>query len=637
MMLITIREKFTGWIGWALLILIGLAFSLFGLRYYLQGDARTYVAKVNDVEISRFELNRAYDRRRQQMRQALGDSFNPRLFDESAVRRSALEQLIETEVLVQAVQNAGFKVTDAMVATRIQLIPVIREDGKFSPRLYQRWLRTRGLSVAEFENDLRRTMLLNQLFSGISETGLLVDSELDKIWRIQGQERKLDYLTLPLSSVSAQVNISGEAIELRYKKFPGNYLEPEQIKLEYVILNASDLGANAVISEDEIAQLYEETIAEFGSPEERRARHILIAVPGDADETAVAEAQAKVEAVQKSLRDGQSFAAVAKKFSDDPGSKGQGGDLGYFGKGTMVAAFEAEVFAQKIGDISAPVRTEFGFHIIALTDIRPASVKGLDEVRSQLVEQERHRRSIELVYDELESLANLAFENPNSLQVVSEKSGLPVRATDWFTRQGGDGIAAEPAVLDAAFSDDILLDRNNSEPLELDGDRIVVVRVKEHREARLKPLASVRHEIIQSLEKEMARSIVRDLGLATLQRLQDGESMGNVSAELNSSLHTAGFIRRDTEAVNASIVRKTFQVPAPAEGVYGYGGVELKSGDYVVLRVSAVKEGDPESLPKERAEDLRRRYMQLQELYEREALLGYLSAEADIDFGNIKR
>lgn len=630
-MLITIREKFTGWIGWALLILIGLAFSLFGLRYYLQGDARVYAAKVNDVEISRPELSRAYERRRQQIRQNLGDDYDPRLFDERAVRRSALEQMIAAEVLVQAAQNAGFKATDAMVATQIQLMPVFQEDGRFSPSLYDSRLRLKGLSHTEFESDLRRTMILDQLFSGISGTGLVMSSELDKILRIQDQERKLDYLPLPLGSVRDQVNVSEEEIGLHYEKFRRNYLEPEQVKLEYVILNVDELGADVVISEGEIAQLYEESINQFGSPEERRARHILIAVPGDADETAMAEAQAKVEAVQKGLRDGQSFEDLAKKFSDDPGSKIQGGDLGYFSKGAMVAAFEKEVFAQKIGDISAPVRTEFGFHIIELTDIRSASVKSLDEVRSQLVEEEKRRRSIEMMYDELENLANLAFEHPDSLQVVSEISGLPIQETDWFARQGGDGIAAEPAVLDAAFSGDVLLDGNNSEPLELDGNRIVVVRVKEHKESHLKPLQSVRDEIIQSLEKEMARSIIQKLGLVTLQRLQDGESMESVSTELGLILNSAGFIRRDTEAVNALIVRKTFQVPAPAEGVYSYGGVELESGDYVVLRVSAVKEGSPESSPKERTEELRRQYMRLQEIYERDALSGFLSAEADID------
>jgi len=325
---------------------------------------------------------------------------------------------------------------------------------------------------------------------------------------------------------------------------------------------------------------------------------------------------------------------LAAQFSDDPGSKEQGGDLGYFGKGAMVLEFEEQVFTLNVGDISEPVRTQFGLHIIEVMDIRAADVKSLDEVRDQLVAEEKHRRGLDLMYDELDNLANLAFEYSDSLKKVAEEFGLQIQETEWFTKQGGAGITSNQGVINAAFSEDVLLDKNNSEPVELTNDRMVVVRVKEYREPAVQSLEAVHDEILQFLVKEQAQQLARDQGIAALQRLNEGVSMEQLADELEVSLDTAGFIRRNTQTVDPVVISKAFQLPAPEENGSSYGDLALESGHYALLRVSAVRDGDPGTLSEEQAAVMARQYMQLRNYYERNALADRLKAAANITVGN---
>ena len=491
-MLLAIRERVMGVVGWVLLGILAIAFSFFGLNWYFQADSRVFAATVNDVDIPLGEQQRTYQLLRAQLQEQLGEAYNPALINEERLKESALQQLIREQLLLQEAEASGFAISPQLVAARIGAFEAFQEDGRFSKERYERTLRLQGMSPSEFEWRLTREMLTQQITNGISRTAAPTAASANRAFELQSQQRRFSHITLPLARFTDSVQISDADISAWYDSHKDGFMTPERVRIQYLELRAEDIEVPGEVDEEALRQLYDDQPERFITPEERQARHILISLPADADEDAIATSRGEAEAILQRLENGEDFGELAKAESDDPGSAGNGGDLGFFGRGLMTPEFEQAVFALDKGGRSDIVRSPFGFHIIELTDIRPEVAQSFEEARTVLIEEYLAEQRSELFYDRSEQLANLVFEQPDTLQGAADALGLEPQSSDWLTREGGPGVGENPKVASMAFQEDILEGGANSEPIEISAEHLIVIRNLEHEPAAARPLEEVR-------------------------------------------------------------------------------------------------------------------------------------------------
>ncbi|MCO6414155.1 MAG: SurA N-terminal domain-containing protein [Thiogranum sp.] len=631
-MLQAMRDKVMGWLGWIIIGLIIITFALFGLGSYLQDKTRVFAAKVNDVEISPRDLATAYQQQRAQLEEMLGDNFKPGLIDDQAIKRRALDTLINRALLLQAAQTDGMAVSDQLLAATIHAIPAFQVDGEFSEELYQQFLIQRGATAAGFEADTRSSLAAEQLVNGLSRTVFVAPYELEQAYSLQEQQRDFSYVVVPAAAFEKDVEISEEEIAQYYSDHGDQFMIPERVRLAYVRLTAEQLGANIEIDDAELEAYYEERKQALQTLEQRRASHILIQVASDADETAVEAARTKAADLRARIGDGEDFSKLAKEFSDDPGSAPDGGDLGFFSRGAMVPEFEASVFSLDEGDVSDLVRTQFGFHIIKLTGVRESEIPPLEQVRDELLAEMQQRRAGDLFYGQLDQLTDLSYEVPDTLDEAASALGLQVQTSDWLTADGGPGIGEYPQVVAAAFSDDVLEAGHNSEPVQVGENDVIVVRVAEREAAHRAPLNEVRDQIAKILTRQKAAQAAQDRGEALLEKLQQGASMDELEehAGIDITVEKADGIKRSATEYPAGLIKAAFSLGKPAPGSPVDHGEALPSGDYAVMRLTAVKEGDVAAMQEQSRDRFVRGYESMRSSLAVSTLLRGLRERAEI-------
>lgn len=630
-MLQIIRERATGVIAWIIVILIAIPFALWGINDYFGSDVKLYAAKVNDREITLQALQRAVQQQRQQLQALFGGNLNPELLDQEAMKRQVLQQLIESELLLQAAIDSGLRISDMQLAAEIRANESFHKDGVFSNEQYQAQLLRAGVAPVEYEAQQRSAMLAQQFYSAIADTAIVSAQDIDQAVRIQRQQRDVSYLVLPVAAFSKNIEVSDQEVAQYYETNADRFMTPEQVRIEYLELNAAKLADSIQPDEQELRQAYEESMARFTTEEQRRASHILVQVPDGADEKTLTAAREKSEKLLQRVRAGESFEELAKEFSDDKVSAAEGGDLGFFGKGVMVPPFEEAVFALEKGQVSDLVRSQFGFHIIKLTDIRPGGKKSFEEVRSDLVKQVQSRKAEEEYYALVDRLATLVYENPDSLEPAAEALGLEVVEGGWITRAGAEsGPAANPKVVASAFSEDVLERGLNGEPVEIAPRHVVVVRVKEHRPATRRPLDEVREDIVAELRARTAKDKAREVGEEIRKRAEAGAALDTLAAEHDVKVERPGLVERSAQGVEPAILQAAFKLEKPAQGKPTYGTTALPSGDYAVIAVTAVQEGDPSKVSEEQRKSIARSLAQMNGINEFSALMGRLKGEAKI-------
>ncbi len=592
-MLGLIRERAQGFIAWVIVILIIIPFALFGINEYFETDSNVYVAKVNDVSIPEFEYRRIYQNERAFRQSIVGNDPDSPFMNEESIKRSALDRIINTEVMSQAASANGFDVGDQLLLQSIASREEFQTDGVFDAALYNALLRANNLSPADFEANVRREMMANQFVAGVMDLAIVTGYELDTLLRIQEQTRKIGYMVLSAESFKADESeaFSDDEIKRHYEKNIDRFSLPEQVSLEYVELSADGLLDDIDVDESLLRERYEDHIDSFGLPEERRARHILINITEDASEADIEAARSKAADLLARIKAGESFEALAKENSDDAGSAIDGGDLGYFGRGDMVATFDETVFSMKVGEVSEPVKTPFGFHIIKLEDVREGSTKSFEEVRAELERSYREQQAEDILFDQLEVLSNLTYENPDSLSIAADEMGLTIKTVDFFDRNSGPGIASNLRVRKAAFSSEVMAG-NNSEPLEIGENHMVVIRINEHRPESYRPLEEVRDDVVALLREQRARNAAVSRGETLLKQLEAGSDVTALAAEQAAEWNETALIKRNDNSVNHEILNAAFRMVKPAEGETKWRGLKLANGDYAVIALYQVKEGD---------------------------------------------
>jgi peptidyl-prolyl cis-trans isomerase D len=566
-----------------LAIVIVPTFAFFGIQSYegISASGRTEVASVAGQPITVAEFDRALDAQREQARAMLGANFDPAMFNAPQVRRELLDGLIAQRALLAYADRGGMSLSAEQLAANIMSTPVFMEEGKFARERYQALLRTQGLSEPQFEAQLRGDMLLQQLGAGLVESAFTSKTVAQRIAAARAESRELAESVFPAAQYAGQVKVTPEAIEAYYKAHPKEFETPEMVRAEYVVLSAEALAAQEAVT-----------------PEEARAWYDANVAPRFKER---AEARKRIEALAAEIRkDPARFEALAKAHSQDPGSAPQGGDLGWIGRGAMVKPFEDAVFRARANETTGIVETEFGFHVIRVTDIRKDPTKGEERRASHIlinapkaekdfesarteIEAELKRQRVGKRFAEIaDQFSNIAYEQPDSLQPLAEKFGLKVESSDWITRTAGRPPLDNAKLLAALFGDEAIRNKRNTEAFETAPGRIVAARVLEHRPAAVRPLAEVRAQIGRKLTDEEALKLAYKAGAERLAELQAGKAPPLTWGQPRSvSREAVGAL--DPRAVGPIFRAEASKPPA-------YVGVELPPTGYTIYRVGKVTE-----------------------------------------------
>jgi len=591
-MLQEIRARAQGWIAWFIVILISVPFALWGIQSYLGGGSAPVVASVNGQEITERAFETAYRDFRQRLRQQLGASYRPELIDEAMLRKEVLDSMIREEVILQAAQKMGLGAGDDLVRSAIMSIPSFQVDGRFNQQAYERGVQLRGLTPTAFEAQVRRALITEQLSKAVTGSEIATDAEMLELVRLRQQKRDFSYFVIPLQRYLDDVQVTADEIKKYYDGHQDRFMAPERVKVEYLELDVANIAKTLKVDEETLQGYYEQHRTEYVSPEQRRASHILIPVDEGADEQVVKQARQQAEAALKRIRDGESFADVAKEVSQDPGSAAQGGDLGFFEKGVMDDAFDKAVFSMQEGGVSEPVRSSFGFHIIKLTGIRPEQGKAFADIRKELETSYLKSEAERLFYEYAERLSDLAYEDPDSLQPAADALGMETKQSDWFDRNGGSGIFASTKLVGAAFSDDVLVEGHNSEAIEVGPEQMVVLRVTEHEEAAIRPLDKVRDEIVSLLKREKAEQQAQAQADKLLTEARDGRGLQQIAKAEGQQLTQKSGVGRDDKELPPDLLNSLFKVPRPASAdAHAFGKARLGNGDVAIIELERVVDG----------------------------------------------
>lgn len=593
-MLEKIRDGLKGWWAWVVIALIGVPLAL----TFVGGDGTftgaSTAASVNGEDIPAVEFQRILRDRMVTLQQQSRSQISPEV--EEQLKRETLNGLVLNRAVTQFVRESGFQVSAQRVADHIRNLPSFQVGGQFSKPAYDATLAANGISPAAFEAEQRSLIEVNQLQNGIASSAFFTPVEFRRIISLDQQRRDIEYVLFDPKVLGVAIKPTEAEIQAYYATNPDQFQTEETVDLEYLQVSMAAAARDYEPDEATLRKAYDEDPTRFRSAEERHARHILITVGAERTDT---EAKALAEDIESKLADGADFAALAAQYSGDPGSAARGGDLGFAGRGVYVEPFEQALFAMQPGETSAPVKTEFGYHIIRLDAVKASAGQDFAEVREQLAASLREKKAQDDFYGLAERIDDLALENPGSLEPAAREVGLPLSRYQGYTRGGGGPFGDNPDLISAIFSDAVLEGGENTPLIELDEGRVVVARIAEHHLPAARPLAEVHDEIAARLRTLRASTDARNQGEAILKRQQAGEDLAAVTASMGLDLLKTGPVLRRSPVLPPELLLAVFRAPAPADDKPVVRGVALGDGGYAVFRLNRVIAGDPAQIPQE--------------------------------------
>ncbi|MDP2809441.1 MAG: SurA N-terminal domain-containing protein [Rhodocyclaceae bacterium] len=587
------------------LALIILPFAFFGMDSLVRNaGSDNDAASVGGSKITAQEFQQALREQQERMRPVLGGRVDPALLDNTELRRSVLDGLVSQRLTGLHAVKSRLSVSDDMLVRFIASAPSLQENGKFSPHRYEMLVTAQGMSKEMFEARLRQDLAMQQALMAVSDATVTGQAAAGRWLGAQLEEREISEVVLRPEPYVDRVKVTAEAVKTFYEANRKQFETPEQLRAEYLVLDRQKLLEQAVISDAEVKSWYQANADRYRQAEERRASHILITAkkgaPEAEDKAAHAKAEEVLAQVKKSPGD---FARLARQHSQDPGSAEKGGDLDWMGRGMMVKPFEKATFALKEGQVSDVVRSDFGFHIIRLTGVRPERSRPLEEVRGEIAAELRQQWAARKHAEIAEGFFNIVYEQADSLKPAAEKYKLAVQQSDWLAR---GGAAAEPFVnaklMAALFSDDAIKNKRNTEAVEVAPNVLVSARVLEHRPAAMQPLETVSAAIEKMLVRQEAAKLAARDGEEKLARLIKGESVGLAWGAART------VSRAFASNLPQEVVRAIFK--ADAAKIPAHAGVPVPGG-YALYRISQVK---PHAIGGEeppRAKSVRNQYARL--------------------------
>ena len=592
-MLTRIRDRASGWIAWAIVILISIPFALWGINSYFEGASKVVVATADGIEIEQEAYQQALTQQQRSIVQLSGRNLDPEFFSSDEFKRQVVDQLIDQALQSAYIRSRGYQISDQELNLTIQKIPAFLTDGSFDSRRYRELLDRAGFSISGFEEQQRREATFNQVERSIVATAIASKYTTDNLIKLLLQERQARYVTLDLSAYLEQIIVTDEDIRAQYEENGSTYFLPADVKVDYVVLSIDKLSQEVVLDTQQVRAAYDDDLDRFIQPESRFVRHILFKVDEGEDENRVKAAQVRADQVVLRIRSGDDFAEVAEETSDDAGSARRGGDLGLIQPGTMPSSFEKAASILMEGEVSDPIRTEYGFHVIQVYSVIPQTRKSYEDVREQLAAELKRSEAEARFVEMSEDFHNISYEQADSLDPLAEELNLEINRSDWFSIDSGEDLFGNATLRQAAFVDTVLLDGLNSEAVEVDLDTLVVMRKIAYREKRAQELSEVRATIAEGLRTKRAVSKLELEGQSIVEKLRLGDaSWSKLLADQkweDKVLPSIG----DGEGLLESSIRSIIYSAAPpgneARPVYGSGWV---SGRLLIYELSAVIDGD---------------------------------------------
>ncbi|MDI1276351.1 SurA N-terminal domain-containing protein [Methylobacter sp.] len=614
-MLTKIREKAQGAFAWGILIIICVPFALWGIQNYLDTGEEAPVASVGDKDFFQRDVNKAYEQYSQ--------NLQGMTIDEQTLKAQALEKLIKDEVLLQYVHANGLVTTDDAAREFIQSLPYFQVDGKFDDKRYKTMLNLQKMSSGEFVNRIKNALIMEQFQRSIIDSSFATKYDVESFFKIQNQQRDVDYVTVAVQKLAEQP--SEEEIAAYYQQHQDLYQTPEQVSVEYIELSLEDIAKTIAVTDDKLKAFYEEQKDQYTTPERRKISHILFAINDKVDEKTALEKALKA---QKELAN-KDFAAVAAEVSDDKLTAKTGGDLGLFNAGVMEKSFEDAASALKLGEVSNPVKSAFGYHLIKVTELVPGEIKPFESVKNEVTKAYQKAQAENAFYEAGETLTEMSYENPDNLKTVADALGATIKKSALFTKDKGDSIAADEKIRNAAFTEEVL-QGNNSTPIELGTDRLVVLRMLEHKPAAARELNDVKKDIVAVLLSDKAKQQAIETSKKIKTRLQAGESIQAVAAENKLQVKAVAGLMRSNEDVPLPLSQAIFKAAKPVGGKPTVFIAELPAGEQVVVSLSKVKDGVMTEDDKKQMELATKNIAKAFGQTEFNALINSLQAEADI-------
>jgi len=614
-MLTKIREKAQGAFAWGILIIICVPFALWGIQNYLDTGEEAPVASVGDKDFFQRDVNKAYEQYSQ--------NLQGMTIDEQTLKAQALEKLIKDEVLLQYVHANGLVTTDDAAREFIQSLPYFQVDGKFDDKRYKTMLNLQKMSSGEFVNRIKNALIMEQFQRSIIDSSFATKYDVESFFKIQNQQRDVDYVTVAVQKLAEQP--AEEEIAAYYQQHQDLYQTPEQVSVEYIELSLEDIAKTIAVTDDKLKAFYEEQKDQYTTPERRKISHILFAINDKVDEKTALEKALKA---QKELAN-KDFAAVAAEVSDDKLTAKTGGDLGLFNAGVMEKSFEDAASALKLGEVSNPVKSAFGYHLIKVTELVPGEIKPFESVKNEVTKAYQKAQAENAFYEAGETLTEMSYENPDNLKTVADALGVTIKKSALFTKDKGDSIAADEKIRNAAFTEEVL-QGNNSTPIELGTDRLVVLRMLEHKPAAARELSDVKKDIVAVLLSDKAKQQAIETAKKIKTRLQAGEAIQTVAPENKLQVKTVAGLTRSKEDVPLPLSQAIFKAAKPVGGKPTVFIAELPAGEQVVVSLSKVKEGVMTEDDKKQMELATKNIAKAFGQTEFNALINSLQAEADI-------
>lgn len=580
-MLDSFRTNMRG-IALGIVIFIGAIFAFSGTGSLLTVANVDTAIVVNDVNISENDVVRAI---LSQKRRILGENegLDPAVLDDEMLRPGVIEQLITRQLFAQDSMEQNLTFSQQDITNIILDIEGFQSEGKFDQNLYRFAIQQQGYTSANFNDVLKNDMVVQQLVTGLSSTAFTTNTELSALAGVTEQQRNYYYLRLPVQGIEDLIELSDTQVDDYYQNNRAVFTTDAQVLIDYIELNSDLLMDVSAISEDQVLARFEEEAENRDLAESRQVAHILLSEPTPEG----------IEEIQTKLNAGVDFAVLAKDYSEDFGSADSGGDLGYTSGDTFPEAFEVALAGLEIGQVSEPVNTDAGTHFIKLLDIQQQTYE-LSEQRSRIERELIKESTSNLLVEKLQNLKELSF-NAESLTEVARAVGLEKKTSEPFSKAGGSGISAFPAVVKAAFSSEVVNDQYASEVLELGDDRYLVLKLNEYIDARQQELAEVRDRVVQLVTDQESKNQLAEQGGALLARVIAGESIETVAKSENLNWQVVIDGTRRANSANTEIGQKVFSLPRPltesiVEGFY------LSNGDFVVASLTEVTEGRLERL-----------------------------------------
>ena len=613
-MLQVIRDRLSGWVAGVIFGVIGLALVLtFGTMSGQVGMSSTAVARVEGVEIGQTEFLRTVDEEQIRLREQFGDALPREL--EQQLRGLVLDEMIAVRMMQAHAEEHGFTTSDDRLAGVIQNVPAFMDGGEFSGDLYRSALANIGESPARFEDQQRGLMTQQQFSRGIAESAFYTPVDFRFYIELVQEARAVRGLFVLPEAYRDDAAVTGEQVAGYYEQNASAFWTREYLDLEYIELDAAKLPGMEELTEQDALEWYEQNRDQFISPLQRRASHILLAASPEGD----AEVLARAEELLSRLSAGEDFSALAEEFSDDPGSASLGGDLGWNGRDVFVPEFDDALFnLEEAGQLSAPVQTQFGYHIIRLDGMRGGDIAPFEEARGDVLADLQERRGRTRFFDLADRLADLALESEDGLAWIAEELELPLKTIGNFTREGAGEFAGNRRVIDAAYGETVLERGENSRLLQLDSDRVIVLRAAAHQPSEQQPLEDVSDRIREILANDAAAAAAAARGAELLEQIAAGGDLKELSAEEDLEFFGEEEMPRSAAEYPSELLNAVF---AAAPG-HSAEGLELLDGRYALFEVSEAAPGRPEDIPRDQRDEVK------SDLEERQGMIEFSAYQA---------